>query len=196
MHFLPDNNNNNNNHTQCFNVVVDLFHCGLGFRESRRNVVISIYRDGFEYAHCDLEEPTNLKDFRAYRPWFCRTDDLSPPPQQQQPAIIDAAAPFDTMSNESAKTRKRAKKHGQVSLMVEEATHRGQDLIYQLIDQPGDSLRDELDSLNFELLEGADLSAIDPPRIDSGGWMMVDTAEKMKQCVAELMVRYIICGGA
>jgi ribonuclease D len=70
--------------------------------------------------------------------------------------------------------------------------------IDQLIDQPGDCLRDYRDMMDFSALQSDDLSSIAPPgehatcdndnniNHDNSHWMLVDTAAKMKQCIAEL----------
>jgi hypothetical protein len=70
--------------------------------------------------------------------------------------------------------------------------------IDKLIDQPGNCLRDDRDVLDFLALDSDNLSTIAPPlehatydndnniNHDSDHWMLVDTADKMKQCVAEL----------
>lgn len=66
--------------------------------------------------------------------------------------------------------------------------------IQGLLDQPGECLRDELDTLDFNELEGLDLSTVPPPYLaksetianNNDDWMLVDSVAKMKQCVKEL----------
>lgn len=65
--------------------------------------------------------------------------------------------------------------------------------IQELIDQPGKCVRDDIDALNFNELDGVDLSKVPPPNLSNdndesvpGCWMLVDTVEKMKQCMKEL----------
>lgn len=69
------------------------------------------------------------------------------------------------------------------------ATKVGHDSIYKLIDQPGDSLRDGIDELDFEELKDASLGKILPPRLDDENWMLIDSKEKMRKCVQEMKVR-------
>lgn len=182
---------------------VNVFHCGMGDRQRHRQVAISIYRDGFQHALSELEEPSNLQDFRAYRPWFCRTDHDDESSSMQ--GANDAATVTPNESNQnnnnntSAKKRKGdgggggGGKNSKVSTLVQQATKRGREEILLLIDQPSYCLRDGIDSLNYELLEGDDLSNIKPPRLKSDAWTMVDTADKMILCVAELMVSLYDC---
>jgi hypothetical protein len=81
--------------------------------------------------------------------------------------------------------------------MRDETTKAFRERIHELIDQPGACLRDNVDSLDFDLLEKQDLSTISPPGFQedvtegaevSTNWVLVDTAEKMKECIKELMV--------
>jgi hypothetical protein len=64
--------------------------------------------------------------------------------------------------------------------------------IQALIDQPGTCLRDDIDVVNYAELEGKDITEVasinDNESRDASGWMLVDTAEKMKQCIKELTV--------
>ena len=76
----------------------------------------------------------------------------------------------------------------------DETTKQFQSKIQELIDQPGACIRDDLDTLNFKDLEGEDLSDMPPPSLtidneSAPNWMLVDTADKMKECVKELTVR-------
>lgn len=58
--------------------------------------------------------------------------------------------------------------------------------IQELIDQPGKCIRGALDAINFAELNGEDLSRVEPPRESDPDFILVDTGEKMKQCIAEL----------
>ena len=68
---------------------------------------------------------------------------------------------------------------------VKEQTRQGREQIEALLDQPGKCIRDKVDKLDFKQLDGLDLSTIPSPGLDDS-WMLVDSAEKMKQCVQEL----------
>jgi hypothetical protein len=70
-----------------------------------------------------------------------------------------------------------------------EATKHGHDAIYKLVDQPWTCLRDGIDFIDMKEMEGEDLSNTVPPLIDDETWMLVDSPEKMLQCIQELEVR-------
>lgn len=65
----------------------------------------------------------------------------------------------------------------------------GHDAIYELIDQPGDCLRDGIDELDFEELHNASLENILPPRLEDDNWVLIDSPEKMRECIQEMEVR-------
>lgn len=73
----------------------------------------------------------------------------------------------------------------------EETTENFKSKIQDLIDQPGNCIREGLDTLYFKELEGLDLSSMSPPVLESENasvstWVLVDTADKMRQCAEEL----------
>ena len=73
----------------------------------------------------------------------------------------------------------------------EETTKQFKRKIQDLIDQPGKCIRDDIDTLDFKQLEGADLSKISPPTLENDSqvvspWVLVDTADKMRECAEEL----------
>lgn len=69
------------------------------------------------------------------------------------------------------------------------ATKVGHDAVWKLIDQPGESLRDGIDELDFEELKDVSLENIVPPRLEDENWMLVDSPEMMRKCVQEMEVR-------
>ena len=104
---------------------------------------------------------------RHCRPWYHRTD---------HPALEEMDGTPQRRANSS------------IHEHVEESTRRGRAQIEALLDQPGNCLRDILDNVDFKELDGQDLSKMDPPGCNEHDslWMLVDTAEKMKQCANEL----------
>jgi hypothetical protein len=77
------------------------------------------------------------------------------------------------------------------SLNSDLASKIGQEKIYKGVDQPGTCLRDGIDILDFEAMEGEDLSNVSTPNLDTDtSWMLVDSLEKMQQCILELEVSY------
>jgi ribonuclease D len=183
-----------------FCVEVGLYHGSVGLTRDDRTLILTIYADGFQHA-VGLEQPAHA-DMRMerYRPWYCwhqnqnqnnnnnkgsgQQRDLTPTRSNSSTSIhVLQQLPMD-MDNETV-ARQR---------------------IDQLIDQPGDCLRDDRDVLDFIALESDDLSTIAPPGPDATDhdenhnhnnqnngnhnhdhWMLVDTADKMKQCIAELV---------
>jgi ribonuclease D len=186
---------------------VGIYHGSIGETRDDRILIISIYADGFQHA-VGLEQPAHT-DMRIerYRPWYCRhaqqynkehnrhnnnngkkdgeQRDVTPkrsnisPVTSQQHLSLQLATDMDMDKDVDRETMARRN-------------------IDQLIDQPGKCLRDDRDVLDFLALESDDLSTIAPPlehatydndhniNHDSEHWMLVDTADKMKQCVAEL----------
>ena len=152
-------------------VDVDLYHCGIGIPSSQeRHVAISIHSDGLS-RHPQLQNTTNGSSdgkttMRHCKPWFygnggetSRTNgDITP-----------------TSSNSS------------ISWFVEEATKNARADIQALIDQPEKCVRDAQDSINYPELENYDLSGIPPPTHDDNCWMLVDSAQGMKDCAQELI---------
>ena len=65
-------------------------------------------------------------------------------------------------------------------------TNKAKELIYQLIDQPGQCLRDEIDYIDLPKMLEDDLSNTIPPKQEDDNWLFVDTIEKMQQCINEL----------
>ena len=65
-------------------------------------------------------------------------------------------------------------------------TEAGKKLIWELIDQPGRCLRDACDAI--DLRESKDLSSIQPPESGDARCLLVDTPEKMQECIRELEI--------
>lgn len=152
-----------------------MFHCSVGPSHEDRYIVISIHSDGFEYVD-ELQQypPAESRiPVRQCRPWFHRTDHES--------AITDD-------ENEGTPIRAGASsKRTNIHPFVKEQTKRAKAQIEALIDQPGTCLRDDIDAIDFHVVDGQDLSDIPPPSLhDNDSYMLVDTADKMKQCAREL----------
>mmetsp|Transcript_18943 Transcript_18943/g.34363 ORF Transcript_18943/g.34363 Transcript_18943/m.34363 type:complete len:798 (-) Transcript_18943:725-3118(-) len=179
-------------------VDVDLYHCGAGDRGSTRRIVISIHFDGLDHV-ADLERPSTALPVRTCRPWFYRSDMTI----ENHP--VDDAHMTEKEAGDLAQTpvhanNLRSKKSEEN--LVEKITRENRHSIQRMIDQPGRCLRDAHDSLDFAELDGADLSTMtsssSPPTLescsnpstenetDASSWMLVDSAEKMRQCVREI----------
>ena len=70
-----------------------------------------------------------------------------------------------------------------------EVTEQARELIYKLIDQPRNCLRCGVDKINFSEIESEDLSQSTPPGSGVNEWVLVDSKEKMHQCIQEIAVR-------
>jgi ribonuclease D len=149
-------------HTTCADL--GLYHCAMGDEEQDRSMAISIYCDvfsslsGFPTHH---QRRSNNNNDNPYRPWICRQENRS-------------------------------------SLYATQRIMR--DKIQQLVDQPWQCLRDR-DALDMEQLIDMDLSTMTvPPKgtdpqqkmssssssSSSTTWILIDTPDKMKQCIREL----------
>lgn len=151
---------------------VGLHHAAIGATRDTRVLILSIYADGFD--HClELEQPSAVLIHR-YRPWYCRRD--------KQHGGQDVTPVKSNLSTQAA---------GGVTNNVDNTEAVSRRRINELMDQPGNCLRDKRDVLDFIALEGDDLSDIDPPSgsnntDNNATWMLVDSAAKMMQCIKEL----------
>ena len=145
-------------------VDVDLYHCGIGLQHSdNRCIVISIHSDGLS-RHPDMHLiQDNESSMRYCKPWFYGNGNKN------------GGDTTPTVSNSS------------ISHFVEETTNQARLAIETLMDQPGNCLRNAHDSINFQELESYDLSGIPPPAHDDGYWVLVDSAQKMKDCAQEMI---------
>lgn len=147
-------------------VDVNLYHCGIGDqRSTSRHVAISIHSDGLS-RHPELQA-SDGQSMKHCKPWFYGTGGV-------ENTTTGDTTP--TSSNSSSS-----------SPLVDEATRKARRDIEALIDQPGDCLRNAQDAINFVELENYDLSSIPPPKQDDGLWVLVDSAQKMKDCAKEMM---------
>jgi len=151
-------------HDAC--VQVGIYHCGIGrYKSDERCIVISIYGDVFDKVH-GFRKPDYLGLYRSVRPWFCQ----------------------NTKSSSSQRNDQR--------------TESFRERVQELIDQPWKCIREGIDVLDFDALEGQDLSTVPPPgfvedqqdgaTVVDTNWVLVDTAEKMKQCIQELQVSTVL----
>ena len=130
-----------------------------------------------------------------FRPWFRLVDR----PWHIQSVSPEALSKTHTNGNpphvsSSLRASKSTETNGHTSL-----DQRGKSLVDELIDNPEKCLREELDDMDFARWDKVDLSDIPLPTASaehngnkSGrnsttpGWTLVDSATKMKACVAEL----------
>jgi len=138
----------------------------VGESRDSRYVAISIHSDGLKYV-TELKNPPEARiPARRCRPWFHRTD--HPHVEETEETPLKGSKPS-------------------IHPYVKEQTKQGKSQIEALLDQPGTCIRDEIDKLDFKQLDGQDLSEIEPPGLGiDDTWMLVDSADKMKQCAREL----------
>ena len=135
-----------------------------------------------------------------YRPWTARKNPIDWLPPDQHDEDYDSTPVKTNKTKESVDSdddktpvKSNEAKNGDKESSVgyhkmREITKRAQRSIEALMDQPGDCLRDGLDCLNFEELVVQSLSDISPPGFSEEEWLLVDSAEKMRQCIQELKV--------
>jgi hypothetical protein len=159
--------------------LVGIFHCGVGTTHEGRCIVVSIYSDGLSYVP-EFGAPPSLMPIRNYRPWAYR----------QNPVDFTIELTNDLNGEIPIKQNKSNVRRDQSSTRKDsiQITKRVRNVIQALIDQPGECLRDDIDSLDFLDLELRDLSKATPPGFEEEEWMLVDTPQKMRQCVQELEV--------
>jgi ribonuclease D len=143
-----------------------IYHTSVGRQKVDRCVVCSIYRDGFEY----------LPDFAG---------------KEHQKKMQQNSQTFSILSQLKPWALRRPNNNPsdnitEVAIDPEEATKRGREAVYRFVDQPGECLRDGIDLLDFQSMESQDLSQTTPPSFVPDDWMLVDSPEKMEQCVKEL----------
>jgi ribonuclease D len=184
-----------------FCVDVGLYHGSIGTVREDRVLIISIFADGFQHA-VGLEKPAHASMFiiERYRPWYCRHQN-----QTHKHVKVKGGGdltPTRSNSSRSSSTRATSTSAGSTTQQSQpwsiDAETLARQCIDRLIDQPGDCLRDNRDMLDFTALEKDDLSNIAPPGTGKSqdatdstsnmndNWMLVDTADKMMQCIAEL----------
>lgn len=193
-----------------------MYHGSIGETRDDRILIISIYADGFQHA-VGLEKPAHADmRIERYRPWYCKHEQQKSNNEHKYHYNSSSNGSNNINSNnKGGQQRDLTPKRSNISLDTSSHLHllqqpmdmdidmnnetRARRNIDRLIDQPGDCLRDDRDVLDFLALENEDLSNISPPgehatydndnniNHDSSHWMLVDTADKMKQCVAELV---------
>ena len=117
---------------------------------------------------------------RNYRPWGYRQNPVD--------FTIDLA---NGLNGETPSKQNKSDSRRDPSSTSKDSTQittRVRSAIQALIDQPGECLRDDIDSLDFSDLELRDLSKATPPGFEEEEWMLVDTPQKMRQCVREMEV--------
>ena len=191
----------------------DLYHDSFAFGEDR-NLVISLYADGFESLLGQQTPPVLAFDAHKCKPWYCRrrddennpvgTDEITTNEEEEEKkensnVVVDLTpikpsvglGSLDICSLETPVVSNRVGSGGSSSRQRSfqgRAEEEAVNAIFKLIDQPGVCIREEHDFLVYEELEGASLAHIEPPspNNDKEAWMLVDSAAKMKLCVQEL----------
>eukprot|EP00804_Cyclotella_cryptica_P012694 CCRYP_016280-RE/>CCRYP_016280-RE protein AED:0.41 eAED:0.41 QI:0/0/0/1/0/0/4/0/690 len=165
---------------------LQLYHCGAGTKTNRNNstetgsddkhpasttmkrrIVVSIFANGLDNLP-DIEQPYTTKGSsptRLCRPWYTR-------------ASHDANASKHMQSSMSIKEINSYKQR----ILAIEGEKRE---ISTFARYPEQSLRTSVDTFDLGEMESLDLSIVPTPT--QCPWMLVDTVEKLKECVEELM---------
>ena len=152
-------------------------------------------------------------DLHMYRPWYCRRDnhhssttgpsntdsvvpildtnhDESHHPTTNEDDTVIATAGTPTKSNRSVRSFTNGSSTNTVhaSLSMEKAVYTQQlrDQIWALLDQPGDCIRDTIDTISYEQLHQKTLANYNYQNIKTTPWTLVDTPYKMQQCLDDL----------
>ena len=136
---------------------VGLYHFSSGANRKARTMAISAYADGFDEKHLD-------------------------------PSQLDTATTASANAASAAPLCQYRPWYCRKERQGDKTESRQRKSIDALIDHPGDCLRESLDALDFTLWETADLSNKAPPQLedDQQTWTLVDSPEKMQQCIDEL----------
>ena len=175
-------------------VEADLYHATVSRKDSSRtnnndkieeedelrHVVVSIYEDGFDSIP-DLQNNNQRRLHRfaphQYHPWVC---------QRQRRLLLHDA----TLSSVSSSSGQLLTETAATTQSQEESIARRK--IEALIDQPGDCLRDNNnyyysdDILDMEHAQNESLADTTPPTFAPDEWLLVDTPDKLHQCIQEL----------
>ncbi len=154
-------------------------------------------------------------DLHMYRPWYCRRDnshnstgpsstdavipavdtklDESHHPttneDETQSAAVTATAGTPTKSNRSSRSLTNGSTntvHTSLSMKKAFYTQQMRDQIWALLDQPGDCIRDTIDTISYEQLHQKTLANYNYQNIKTTPWTLVDTPYKMQQCLDDL----------
>mmetsp|Transcript_20320 Transcript_20320/g.42308 ORF Transcript_20320/g.42308 Transcript_20320/m.42308 type:complete len:870 (+) Transcript_20320:158-2767(+) len=180
-------------------------------KPKKRRIAISIFANGLEYVP-DLETPAgNQSDCLSKplprnlcRPWYyraARAQKMTPKnaTNSDERGDSDGRGEFYVSEQSSMDFKEHAERTGFIQRIKSIETEKQQ--IHQFIRHPEQSIRTgdrttvsnapnhwndtiQLDSLNLKELEALDLSCVPTPL--ETPWMLVDSVEKLKQCVNEM----------
>jgi hypothetical protein len=121
--------------------LVGIFHCSVGPTREDRRIVVSIYSDGLSYVPGLKNAPPSLLPIRNYRPWAYR----------QNPVDFTIELTNGLNGETPTKQHKSNAKRNPSSTSKDstQITTRVGNIIQALVDQPGECLRDDIDSLDF-----------------------------------------------
>ena len=172
---------------------LDLYHCGAGSNTEpnestgkKRRIAVSIFANGLDYVP-DLERPHREDSFPSLkcRPWYsracaainCDVNDL------KSTDIKELQNAKDPEHNSYIKRILAAE--GEKKLISNYARYPEQSLRTSFRNDSTAEKEQQLDALYMGKLESMNLSSVPTPK--QCHWMLVDTVEKLKVCVSELM---------
>jgi ribonuclease D len=204
----------------CLCDIVDLFHATTGIQGSENRVtIVSIYADAFENIS-NLEPSKHWPILYQLQPWYCKQPEFvkdletsvllshgssslsTESKNTEESEVLDSSGSCDEVELRVPTSRGTSLNFDTAGLRREQQTtvRKSQpdqrlNPILALIDQPGDCLREGLDEIDFLELLNDSLASTPPPSSSDTCWLMVDTAEKMLQCIAEVVDGVCTDGG-
>jgi ribonuclease D len=159
-----------------------------------RYIVISIYADGFDSIPAASGCPDSTAqqqqqqqvlqglNILKYKPWYCRKERChSKDEDENHGSSGNNKTDTSTSTTSTVSTSTAA---AMVATAINDIDH--------LVDQPGECLREGIDEVDYEKWDDKDLSTMPPPTCNdddgdsSASWLLVDSIDKMQQCIAEL----------
>ena len=220
-------------HDICF-YIDGIYHVSLGPKTpiagkesptSARTLLISIFVDGFEY-HKTWSVTQSDQDMISFpvmrcKSWFYLNHDTTLP-LLKDPSLYGQRPRYNNNNNNNSLIRpihsrnymywseyySHIYSHLKSKKFVQDETNTGLRLIKNLIEHPGQCIRDNMDSINLDDIH--DLSHVPPPcnlwdiseqqqhhhhhhpsLVDNESFLLVDTVEKLQQCIQELNSPYV-----
>lgn len=203
---IQDNNCANPPRVVVISCYADGFDTVIPLQEERRRNIVSSFTNG------DDKTGSQSIYLHTFKPWYCRLEHQDDDPRNiASLSFTSVRIPFDKKNNsigvtvgvENERTPIKSNYSNSSSVRFSisssvlsfraRAEEEAVAAIFKLIDQPGRCLRDKRDAIVHEVWSQASLADVDPPDLSTSAtessslpWMLVDTAEKVKQCIREL----------
>ena len=183
--------------------------------DNERVMVLSCYADGFQFLPPQLKEQIlssesmsattmagKVLDLHLYQPWYCRRDNngsschnnivstMDNESHHSHPDAVTVTAVTETAGTPTKSNRSSSNghshEHSHLSTDKVLYTQQMKDKIWMLLDQPGNCIRDTIDTISYEQLHQKSLANYNYQNVKTTTWTLVDTPYKMQQCVQDL----------